>query len=73
MAGPALPSTPGMHMTATVDYAIVIIGEIIAIMEEGALMRAGDVLIRRGADHLWAHRSNALCRIAFILVDGRSD
>lgn len=65
---------PGMHMTTTVDYAIVIEGEIIAILEEGeALMRAGDVLIQRGTVHAWANRSEAVCRIAFILIDGALD
>jgi uncharacterized cupin superfamily protein len=65
---------PGMHMTTTVDYAIVIEGEIIAIMEEGeALMRVGDMLIQHGTVHAWANRSDAICSIAFVPVDGRSD
>jgi hypothetical protein len=63
---------PGMHATATVDYAIVLEGEIWAVMDEGeTLMRAGDVLIQRGTNHAWANRSNATARIAFVLIDGR--
>ena len=61
---------PGMHRTETVDYAIVLEGEIWAVMDEGeTLMRAGDVLIQRGTNHAWANRSNATARIAFVLID----
>ena len=45
---------PGMHRTDTVDYAIVLAGEIWAVMDEcETLMRAGDVLIQRGTNHAW--------------------
>jgi hypothetical protein len=63
---------PGMHLTDTVDYAILIEGEIYAIMEDDeVLMKAGDVLVQRGTVHAWANRSNAICRICFVLIDGR--
>lgn len=63
---------PGMHVTDTIDYAIVLRGELVAIMDEGeTIMRAGDILIQRGTNHAWANRSGAIARIAFILVDGR--
>jgi hypothetical protein len=62
---------PGMHATNTVDYAILLQGELVAILEDGeTLMRAGDILIQRGTNHAWANRSNAIARIAFILIDG---
>jgi hypothetical protein len=62
---------PGMHRTDTVDYAIMLEGEIWAVMDEGeTLMRAGDVLIQRGTNHAWANRSNRTARIAFVLLDG---
>jgi hypothetical protein len=62
---------PGMHRTHTVDYAILLEGEIWAVMDEGeTLMRAGDVLIQRGTNHAWANRSNKTARIAFVLIDG---
>ena len=61
---------PGMHVTATVDYAIVLLGEITAIMETGeTVLRAGDVLIQRGTNHAWANRSEAVTRVAFVLID----
>ena len=62
---------PGMHKTRSVDYAIVIAGEIVAILDrEETVMRAGDILVQRGTNHAWANRSDAPCRIAFILIDG---
>jgi hypothetical protein len=62
---------PGMHRTDTVDYAIVLEGEIYAVMDEGeTLMRAGDVLIQRGTNHAWANRSGKNARMAFVLIDG---
>ena len=61
---------PGMHKTSTVDYAIVLSGEIYALMDEGeTLMRAGDTLVQRGTNHAWANRSNAPCLVVFILVN----
>jgi len=63
---------PGMHRTETVDYALVLEGEIWAVMDEGeTLLRAGDILIQRGTNHAWANRSGKTCRIAFVLVDGQ--
>ena len=63
-----------MHTTDTVDYAIVLEGEIWSVMDEGeTLLRAGDVLIQRGTNHAWANRSNSTARIAFVLMDGKID
>lgn len=63
---------PGMHVTDTIDYAILLQGELVAIMDEGeTVMRAGDILIQRGTNHAWANRSGEIARIAFILVDGK--
>lgn len=62
---------PGMHTTDTIDYAILLQGELIAILEEGeTLRRAGDILIQRRTHHAWANRSQSIARIAFILIDG---
>jgi len=62
---------PGMHRTETLDYAIVLEGEIWAVMDEGeTLLRAGDVLVQRGTNHAWANRSERTARIAFVLIDG---
>lgn len=62
---------PGMHRTDTVDYAILLEGELWAIMDEGeTLMKSGDVLIQRGTNHAWANRSDKPARICFVLLDG---
>jgi quercetin dioxygenase-like cupin family protein len=58
-----------MHKTATVDYIIVIKGEIWAIMEKGeTLLKPGDVLVQRGTNHSWSVRGNEPCVIAAVLV-----
>ncbi|WP_313802183.1 cupin domain-containing protein [Sphingobium sp.] len=57
------------HRTESLDYAIVLEGEIYAMMDEGeTLMRAGDVLIQRATSHSWSNRSNRFCRMAFVLI-----
>ncbi|OEZ27326.1 cupin domain-containing protein [Variovorax boronicumulans] len=62
---------PGMHRTATVDYALILQGEVFAVLDtEETLMRSGDVLVQRGTHHAWANRSDAVVRIAFVLIDG---
>jgi hypothetical protein len=62
----------GFHKTNTIDYAIVLDGEIYALMDEGEkLMKTGDVLIQRGTSHAWSNRSDRPCRVAFILIDAK--
>ncbi len=64
------PRHPGFHKTATIDYAIVLSGEIFALMDEGeVLLRAGDVLIQRGTNHAWSNRTNETAVVAFVLID----
>lgn len=61
---------PGMHRTRTLDYAIILSGEIYAVLdEEEVLLRAGDVLVQRGTHHAWSNRTYRPCVIAFILID----
>ena len=60
---------PMMHKTATVDYIIVIKGEIWAIMDKGeTLLKPGDVLVQRGTNHSWSVRGDEPCIIAAVLV-----
>ena len=61
-----------MHRTETVDYGIVLEGEVTLILDVGeTVVRAGDIVIQRGTNHGWANRSGRNCRIAFVLIDGR--
>lgn len=60
----------GMHTTDTVDYAILLQGELWAVMDrDETLMKPGDILIQRGTAHSWENRSDAMARIAFVLID----
>lgn len=60
-----------MHRTETVDYGIVLEGELTLILDEGeTVCRTGDIIVQRGTNHGWANRSDSDCRIAFILIDG---
>jgi mannose-6-phosphate isomerase-like protein (cupin superfamily) len=63
---------PMMHKTSTVDYIIVLKGEIHAVMETGEeLLRAGDVLVQRGTNHSWSVRGNEPCIVAAVLVSAK--
>lgn len=63
---------PLMHRTETVDYGIVIEGEMTLVVDRGeTLLHAGDVVVQRGTNHAWANRSDGNCRMAFVLIDGR--
>jgi hypothetical protein len=60
----------GFHKTSSVDYAIILSGEIVALMDEGeVLLKAGDVLIQRGTNHAWSNRTEEPCTVAFVLID----
>jgi quercetin dioxygenase-like cupin family protein len=60
------------HRTETVDYGIVLEGEVVLVLDEGAetVLRAGDVVVQRGTDHRWENRTEHVARMAFVLVDG---
>jgi hypothetical protein len=59
-----------MHRTRSIDYAIILSGEIWAVMDVGETkLVAGDVLIQRGTNHAWANRSDGPCVVAFVLID----
>jgi naringenin degradation protein FdeH len=64
------PRHPGFHKTSSVDYAIVLSGEIYALMDEGeVLLKAGDVLVQRGTNHAWSNRVDESAYVAFVLID----
>src|SRR6266508_3934587 len=64
------PRHLGFHKTASIDYAIVLSGEIYALMDEGeVLLKPGDVLIQRGTNHAWSNRTAEPCTVAFVLID----
>lgn len=57
------------HRTESLDFALVLEGEIWALMDVGeTLLKAGDVLVQRGTSHAWANRSDRPCRVCFVAV-----
>jgi mannose-6-phosphate isomerase-like protein (cupin superfamily) len=64
------PSHPLMHRTKTVDYAIVLAGEIDMLLDDSEVhLKPGDVVVQQGTNHAWVNRGTETCRIAFVLVD----
>lgn len=59
-----------MHRTETIDYVIVISGELEMDMDDSTVkLRAGDVLVQRGTNHSWTNRGTQPARAAFVLID----
>ena len=67
------PRHPFMHRTRTVDYIIILSGEIDMLLDDSEVhLKAGDVMVQQGTNHAWVNRSTEVCRIAFVLVDAKS-
>jgi len=65
---------PLMHRTETVDYEVILSGEIYCILDDSeVLLKTGDILVQSGTNHAWSNRSNGPCEIMFILIDGKYD
>lgn len=61
-----------MHRTETIDYIVVLTGEIDMVMDDSTVhLRAGDVMVQRGTNHGWFNRGSEVARIAFVLVDAQ--
>jgi mannose-6-phosphate isomerase-like protein (cupin superfamily) len=66
------PRHPAMHRTRTIDYAVVMAGEIDMLLDDSEIhLKAGDVLVQQGTNHAWVNRGSEPCRIAFILIDSK--
>ena len=65
------PTThPHMHATDSVDYAIVIEGEIDMLLDDSEVhMKTGDIMVQQGTNHAWVNRGTQPCKIAFVLID----
>ena len=61
-----------MHRTETIDYAIVLSGEVEMEMDDSTIkLKAGDVLVQRGTNHAWINRGTKPARVAFVLIDAK--
>jgi quercetin dioxygenase-like cupin family protein len=68
--GPEGRQSP-VHRTESVDYGIVLEGEIVLILDDSEVtLHAGDIVVQRGTDHAWANRTDRVTRVAFILIGG---
>jgi mannose-6-phosphate isomerase-like protein (cupin superfamily) len=63
---------PFMHRTRSVDYAIVLSGEIDMLLDDSEVhLKAGDILVQQGTNHAWVNNGTQTCRIAFVLIDAQ--
>jgi mannose-6-phosphate isomerase-like protein (cupin superfamily) len=70
LSGNGASRHPLMHRTRSVDYAIVLEGEIDMLLDDSEVhLKAGDVLVQQGTIHAWVNRGGENCRIAFVLID----
>jgi hypothetical protein len=61
---------PLMHITKSIDFGIVLSGEIHLVLEkEETLLKPFDTVIQRGTSHAWSNRSNVSCLMAYVLLD----
>jgi hypothetical protein len=59
-----------MHRTKTLDYAIVIEGEIVLVLDDSeVVLKQSDVVVQRGTDHAWENRTDRVTRMAFFHID----
>ncbi len=66
------PTNPLMHRTRTVDYAIIMAGEIDMMLDTGIVhLKAGDVIVQQATNHAWLNHGKEPCRIAFVLMDSQ--
>jgi quercetin dioxygenase-like cupin family protein len=66
-------NVPRRHRTETIDYIIILSGEIEMDLDgdEKVTMGPGDVMIQRGTYHAWRNKGPDVCRMAFVLVDAQ--
>ena len=68
-----LPVThPLMHRTRSVDYAVVLSGEIDMMLDDSVVhLKPGDTIVQQATNHAWANRGTQTCRILFVLMDSK--
>ena len=66
------PRHPAMHRTRTVDYAVIMSGEIDMLLDDSVLhFKPGDVVIQQATNHAWVNHGKEPCRILFVLIDSK--
>lgn len=68
------PPHPLMHRTESIDYGLVLEGEIWLVLDESeVLLKAGDTFVQRGTNHAWSNRSDKPVLMLYVLIDGKFD
>jgi mannose-6-phosphate isomerase-like protein (cupin superfamily) len=63
---------PLIHRTRTIDYVVVLEGEITLLLDDSEVrLAAGDVVVQQGTNHAWINRGPGRCRLAMVFVDAR--
>ena len=76
--GPVAPARgrpvthPLMHRTRSVDYAVVLSGEIDMVLDDTVVhLKPGDTIVQQATNHAWVNHGKETCRILFVLMDSR--
>jgi quercetin dioxygenase-like cupin family protein len=63
---------PLWHRTRTVDYVVVISGEIDLMLDDSVVhLKAGDTVVQQATNHAWVNRGKEVCRLLFVLMDAK--
>ncbi|PYN83949.1 MAG: hypothetical protein DMD87_29430 [Candidatus Rokuibacteriota bacterium] len=63
---------PLMHRTRSVDYAVILTGEIEMMLDDSVVrLKPGDVVVQQATNHAWINRGTQPCRILFVLMDAK--
>jgi hypothetical protein len=75
LAGHMEPDAPGMHTTATIDFEVVLDGEVWLELDDGAEvhLRVGDTVVQNGTRHAWHNRGTTTARLAVFLIGAYHD
>jgi mannose-6-phosphate isomerase-like protein (cupin superfamily) len=76
--GPVAPARgrpvthPLMHRTRSVDYAVVLSGEIDMVLDDSTVhLKPGDTIVQQATNHAWVNHGTETCRILFVLMDSK--
>jgi quercetin dioxygenase-like cupin family protein len=69
---PANPPLPVWHRTRTVDYVMVVSGEVDLMLDQSVVhLKAGDIVVQQATNHAWVNRGKETCRLLFVVMDAR--
>lgn len=66
------PDHPGMHRTDSLDYGVVVSGEVVLELDDGQreTLRVGDVVVQNGTRHAWRNPGQATATLVFVMLGG---